>query len=88
MSTPKTLAMRRLDAAHVAYDAHAYAPTLRDAAEVASALGVPSAAVYKTLVVQRPAGRPQAHKTWLAEQPGYSLRRRPGVPPDQTGHPF
>lgn len=58
MSTPKTLAMRRLDAARVAYDAHAYAPTLRDAAEVASALGVPSAAVYKTLVVQRPAGRP------------------------------
>ncbi len=58
MSAPKTLAMRRLEAAGIGYDAHAYPSALRDAAEVAAALGVPAAVVCKTLVVVRPAGRP------------------------------
>lgn len=58
MSAPKTLAMRRLEAAGIGYDAHAYPSALRDAAEVAAALGVPAAVVFKTLVVVRPAGRP------------------------------
>lgn len=58
MSAPKTLAMRRLEAAGIGYDALAYPSTIRDAAEVAAALGVPPTAVCKTLVVVRPSGRP------------------------------
>ncbi|MEO8084382.1 MAG: YbaK/EbsC family protein [Ardenticatenales bacterium] len=58
MPATKTMAMKRLDAAHIHYEALAYPATIRDAAEVAAQLGVPAAAVYKTLVVQRPAGRP------------------------------
>jgi Cys-tRNA(Pro)/Cys-tRNA(Cys) deacylase len=58
MPTPKSLAMRRLDAARVPYDVLAYPTEIRDAAEVAAHLGVPPSQVYKTLVVQRAAGRP------------------------------
>jgi len=58
MPTPKTLAMRRLDAARIPYDVLAYPNTLRDAAEVAAHLGVPTTTVYKTLVVERTAGKP------------------------------
>lgn len=58
MATPKTLAMKRLDARGVAYETRSYPPALRDAVEVASAVGLAPSDVYKTLVVQRPAGRP------------------------------
>lgn len=58
MSGTKTMAMKRLDAARIAYEALAYPSTIRDAAEVAAHLGIPPATVYKTLVVQRAAGRP------------------------------
>ncbi|MFN8424451.1 MAG: YbaK/EbsC family protein [Anaerolineae bacterium] len=58
VSGTKTMAMKRLDAARIAYEALAYPSTIRDAAEVAAHLGIPPATVYKTLVVQRAAGRP------------------------------
>jgi len=57
-SDDKTLAMKALDKAGVAYEALAYPVDVTDAVEVAGHLGVPPEGVYKTLVVTRPAGRP------------------------------
>lgn len=54
----KTLAMKALDKAGVPYEVLAYPADVTDAVAVASYLGVPPDAVYKTLVVTRPAGRP------------------------------
>lgn len=57
-SDDKTLAMKALDKARVPYEALAYPADVTDAVAVAGHLGVPADAVYKTLVVARPAGRP------------------------------
>lgn len=54
----KTMAMKALDKAGIAYEALAYAADATDAVVVAERLGLPADAVYKTLVVTRPAGRP------------------------------
>jgi Cys-tRNA(Pro)/Cys-tRNA(Cys) deacylase len=54
----KTMAMRRLEQAGLGYEARHYPATVRDAAEVADALGLPAARMYKTLVVERTRGRP------------------------------
>lgn len=57
-ASDKTNAMRLLDQRHIAYTGYRYDPALHDAEEVAAALGLPAARVYKTLVVLRAAGRP------------------------------
>lgn len=54
----KTLAMKVLEGKKVAYEAVIYPDTERDAVEVAQALGVSPAQVFKTLVVTRPSGKP------------------------------
>jgi Cys-tRNA(Pro)/Cys-tRNA(Cys) deacylase len=54
----KTMAMRRLEQAGLGYEAREYPATLRDASRVAAAIGVPSARMFKTLVVERTRGRP------------------------------
>lgn len=54
----KTMAMKALDKAGIAYEPLAYPPEIVDAAQAAAHLGLPPEAVYKTLVVVRPAGRP------------------------------
>ncbi len=46
----KLNSMRLLDARDIAYMAHHYDPALRDAQEVAAAVGFPAEAVFKTLV--------------------------------------
>ncbi len=51
--TPRTLAMRVLDARKIAYTVHLFPDTIRDAAQVAVTLGLPAAQVFKTLVVAR-----------------------------------
>ncbi|MCY4467006.1 MAG: aminoacyl-tRNA deacylase [Chloroflexi bacterium] len=48
----KLNSMRLLDAREIAYRAHQYDPALRDAREVAAAVGFPAEAVFKTLVAQ------------------------------------
>lgn len=54
MSKQKTLAMKLLEGKNVSYEALANPDSLRDAEEVASALGLPPEQVFKTLVVARP----------------------------------
>jgi Cys-tRNA(Pro)/Cys-tRNA(Cys) deacylase len=54
MSKQKTLAMKLLEGKNVSYEALAYPTSLRDAEEVASALGLLPEQVFKTLVVARP----------------------------------
>jgi Cys-tRNA(Pro)/Cys-tRNA(Cys) deacylase len=49
--TPKTNAMRALDARHIPYTTFTYPDTIHSAAEVAELLGVSPSQVYKTLVV-------------------------------------
>ena len=49
--TPKTNAMRALDARRVPYSTFTYSDTIHSAAEVAELLGVSPSQVYKTLVV-------------------------------------
>lgn len=59
MAAHKTLAMKFLEGKKVPYTAYAYPSELRDAEEVATAVGFPAAEVFKTLVVPRPApGKP------------------------------
>ena len=48
----KLNSMRLLEARGIAYEVHAYDPALRDAREVAAAVGFPAEAVCKTLVAQ------------------------------------
>jgi Cys-tRNA(Pro)/Cys-tRNA(Cys) deacylase len=55
---PRTNAMRLLDAHKVAYEVIAFSPDLHSAVEVAAAAGLDVDTVYKTLVVQRPRGKP------------------------------
>lgn len=50
-ATPKTNAMRALDARRVTYEAFTYADTIHSAEEVARVLGAPAGEVFKTLVV-------------------------------------
>lgn len=53
MQEAKTNAMRRLDAAHIAYTVHAYSPDGGiDGISVARKLGEPEERVYKTLVTK------------------------------------
>lgn len=54
METKKTLAMKLLEGKNIDYDVHSYPNGLRDAEEVAAAIGAPPERVYKTLVVPRP----------------------------------
>jgi Cys-tRNA(Pro)/Cys-tRNA(Cys) deacylase len=49
--TPKTNAMRALDARHVLYTTFTYPDTIHSAAEVAELFGVSPSQVFKTLVV-------------------------------------
>ncbi|MBA3825403.1 MAG: aminoacyl-tRNA deacylase [Ktedonobacterales bacterium] len=51
--TPRTQAMRALDARKIAYTVHTFPDTIRDAEQVAATLGLPPTAVFKTLVVVR-----------------------------------
>jgi Cys-tRNA(Pro)/Cys-tRNA(Cys) deacylase len=50
--------MRLLDANEVAYEVVTFSPDLHSAAAVADAVGLDPETVYKTLVVQRPRGKP------------------------------
>jgi Cys-tRNA(Pro)/Cys-tRNA(Cys) deacylase len=56
--TEKTIAMRVLEGKKVAYEVIAYDDQMRDAVEVAQAIGAEPGGVFKTLVVTRPAGKP------------------------------
>lgn len=49
--TPKTNAMRALDAHHIPYTTFTYPETIHAADDVAALLGVPAGHVFKTLVV-------------------------------------
>ena len=49
----KTMAQRILERDGIAYEALDYPPELRDAAEVAEALGSPASGLYKTLLARR-----------------------------------
>ncbi|MFN2135898.1 MAG: aminoacyl-tRNA deacylase [Candidatus Promineifilaceae bacterium] len=53
MAQKKTLAMKLLEGKKVPYEALDYSPALRDAVEVAGAIDMPPAQVFKTLVVVR-----------------------------------
>lgn len=50
--------MRLLDANEVAYEVVTFSPDLHSAVEVADVVGLDPETVYKTLVVQRPRGKP------------------------------
>ncbi|MCA9930753.1 MAG: hypothetical protein KC419_19845 [Anaerolineales bacterium] len=52
----KTIGMKLLEGKKVAYETAVYPPTIRDAEQVAAAIGFTPASVFKTLVVQPPAG--------------------------------
>jgi Cys-tRNA(Pro)/Cys-tRNA(Cys) deacylase len=54
----RTNAIRRLEARGVAFETRRFAPSIHHAGEAARAMGLPPAAVYKTLVIQRERGRP------------------------------
>jgi Cys-tRNA(Pro)/Cys-tRNA(Cys) deacylase len=56
----RTQAMRMLDARKILYTVHVFPDTIRDAAEVAAALEMPPAQVFKTLVLLRE-DEPLAH---------------------------
>lgn len=58
MSADKTNAMRLLEARGIRYRAFSFSPEIHSAQGVAEVLGVPAHAVYKTLVVVPPQGRP------------------------------
>ena len=54
MSKKKTNAMKLLEGKKIPYESYAYPSNLRDAQEVAAAVGWPAGQVFKTLVVPRP----------------------------------
>lgn len=58
IAAPKTNAMRALDQRKIPYEAHYYDDSIKTAGGVAETLGVPAAAVVKTLVMVRPSSRP------------------------------
>ncbi len=53
---PKTLVLKLLEGKKVPYQVLAYPDSLHDAAEIAALKGIPPAQLFKTLVVQPPAG--------------------------------
>jgi Cys-tRNA(Pro)/Cys-tRNA(Cys) deacylase len=55
---PRTNSMRLLDANGIDYEVVTFAPDLHSATEVAEVAGLDPSTVYKTLVVQRPRGKP------------------------------
>lgn len=57
-TTQKTLAMKLLDGKKIVYAVHEYPSDIRDAVQVATAVGFDPSAVYKTLVVANPEGKP------------------------------
>ncbi len=57
---PKTLAMKFLEGKKVPYKVLEYPDTMRDAAEIAALKDIPAGQVFKTLVVQPPAGDARA----------------------------
>src|SRR5438552_16369188 len=48
---PRTQAMRALDARKIPYQVHLFPDSIRDAVQVAAALGIQSSQVFKTLVL-------------------------------------
>jgi Cys-tRNA(Pro)/Cys-tRNA(Cys) deacylase len=54
----KTLAMKVLEGAKVAYEVRPYEEGERDAVKIAAMLGVPAGQLFKTLVVARPPAKP------------------------------
>ena len=54
MAQKKTNAMKLLEGKKVPYESYAYPANLRDAEQVAAAVGWPAGQVFKTLVVPRP----------------------------------
>jgi len=58
--TPRTQATRALDARKIPYTVHTFPDTIRDAEQVATALGIAPEQVFKTLVVVRE-DDPNAH---------------------------
>ncbi len=50
--------MRFLESHNVAYEVFEFSPAIHNAVEVAAAVGAAPATVYKTLVVERPEGKP------------------------------
>jgi Cys-tRNA(Pro)/Cys-tRNA(Cys) deacylase len=56
--SPRTNAMRLLDAHDVDYQVLTFSPEIHSATGVAEAMGLDPAHVYKTLVVQRALGKP------------------------------
>ena len=54
MAQKKTNAMKLLEGKKVPYESYSYPANLRDAQEVAAAVGWPAGQVFKTLVVPRP----------------------------------
>lgn len=54
MTNEKTIAMKVLEGKNIPYEAFSYPDTLRNAEEVAQAVGFPADHVFKTLVVPRP----------------------------------
>ena len=54
----RTNAMRLLDASKIAYEAITFPPDIHSATGVAEVAGLHPDTVYKTLVVQRPRGKP------------------------------
>jgi Cys-tRNA(Pro)/Cys-tRNA(Cys) deacylase len=56
--TPRTNAMRLLDANGIRYEVFAFSTDIHSATGVAEVLGLDPATVYKTLVVQRTRGKP------------------------------
>jgi Cys-tRNA(Pro)/Cys-tRNA(Cys) deacylase len=55
---PKTNSMRLLDAHKIPYETVTFSPELHSATQVAETVGLDPDTVYKTLVVQRPRGKP------------------------------
>ena len=52
MAKKKLNSMRLLESRGIAYEIHTYDPAIRDARQVAAAVGLPAETVYKTLVAR------------------------------------
>jgi Cys-tRNA(Pro)/Cys-tRNA(Cys) deacylase len=71
----RTQAMRMLDARKIPYTVHVFPDTIRDASEVAAALEMPPAQVFKTLVLLRD-DEPLAHPLLVMVPADYELDLR------------
>jgi Cys-tRNA(Pro)/Cys-tRNA(Cys) deacylase len=76
----KLNSMRFLEMNGVLYEVAEFDSAIHDAVEVARLLGVPPAAVYKTLVVERPGGKPML--VMIAAERHLDLKRLAAA----TGH--